>query len=78
MTGVQTCALPILLKAAGFEIGPAVDPSANDTLLVYVKGDDIDRFITTIEGMKVIDLYKRSQTLEDLFLSLYGRESDKS
>lgn len=39
---------------------------------VFVKGEQVDGFIKFLSGMKVLSLESKSQSLEEVFLNLYG------
>lgn len=62
-----------LLKAEGFQ-------SHNDSsgsLEVAVPGEEVDLFIKTAAKLKVLNLSMKHQTLEDVFISYYGKEDSK-
>lgn len=59
-----------MIKSAGFELGIAT----NNTLEVFVTGENVDRFIKTAARFKVLDFEVKVQTLEDVFIHFYGKE----
>ncbi len=67
-----------LLGSAGFESELSGDPADEGTVIVYVKGGETDRFIKTVSNLEIIDFESHSQSLEDVFLSLYGREEQNT
>lgn len=58
------------LRSSGFEVLNA----EGDALEVFVKGEDIDRFLKTISQLTVLNLDVKSQSLEDVFMHFYGKE----
>ncbi len=61
-----------LLKAEGFEIGSVLDNSVE----VYVTGDNIDGFIKTISKFTILNFDVKTQSLEDIFMQFYSREEE--
>ncbi len=59
-----------ILKKASFEVGPVT----NDTVEVFVPGENIDNFIKTIAQFNVLNFDVKVQTLEDIFIQFYGKE----
>ncbi|MEG0403548.1 MAG: ABC transporter ATP-binding protein [Anaerorhabdus sp.] len=60
-------AIDILLKS-GFDAKPL-----NDSIEVYITGENIDNFIKTCALFHVISLDIKAQTLEDVFMHYYAR-----
>ncbi len=56
------------LRGFGFEIGS----EREDGCEVYVRGEDIDRFIKKLGTLNVTGLDVKSQSLEEVFLNFYG------
>lgn len=59
-----------MLKNAGFEVAKVI----NDTVEVFVTGENVDQFIKTAAQFKVLNLEVKAQTLEDIFIQFYSKE----
>lgn len=57
-----------VLKDAGFEVIPLSD----DSIEVFVTGENIDLFIKTIAQFRILNFDVKTQSLEDVFLHFYG------
>lgn len=66
-----------LLVSAGFEIEGGRNDAEKGVITVYVKGEDVDRFVKTIASFEVVDIDLKTQSLEDVFLSLYARDAER-
>ncbi|MHB0857661.1 MAG: ABC transporter ATP-binding protein [Anaerolineae bacterium] len=60
----------LTLESAGFLVGE----STHNTIEVYVKEEDIDRFIKIASQSTILGLDVIPQTLESIFMQYYGRE----
>lgn len=58
------------LIAFGVEVGEITQ----NKMELFVKGDQLDPFIKLLSTMKVLSFQSKNQSLEDIFLNLYGRE----
>jgi ABC-2 type transport system ATP-binding protein len=59
-----------MFKATKFEIGNIT----NDSIEVFVTGDDTDKFIKIISNYKILNLDLKQQTLDDIFMQFYSKE----
>jgi hypothetical protein len=59
------------LRALGFEMGA----ESGGAFEVYVREEEVDRFIKKLAGLRVTGLDVRAQSLEDIFLNFYGMEA---
>lgn len=57
------------IKNAGFE----TEHDKGNKADVYVKGDEISKFIKLLNDTGVVALESKFQTLEDIFMNFYGR-----
>ena len=62
-----------LLKAEGFQ--SRLDLSGH--LEVFVSGEEVDRFVKSAAKLTVLNLNVKQQTLEDIFISYYGKEGSQ-
>lgn len=60
----------LLLKSSGFE----VLAMANDTVEIFVTGENVDRFIKMVAQCTVLNLDVKTQSLEDIFMHFYDKE----
>ncbi len=59
-----------LLKNRGFQ----VSVTADNTLEVFVTGENVDSFIKTLAQSTVLSFDVKSQSLEDIFMQFYSKE----
>jgi ABC-2 type transport system ATP-binding protein len=59
-----------MFKATKFEMGNIL----NDSIEVFVSGDDTDKFIKIISSYKILNLDLKQQTLDDIFMQFYSKE----
>lgn len=60
------------LRCLDAELGRFMDGTGE----VTIRGDQVDALLRLLSGLEVLSLESKNQSLEDVFLNLYGREED--